>query len=74
EIQIPDILISHEYMMASKKTQVLSNVREPASSITLKAVEAQERVETILRNLSMDSIQIDNDKKAFGVKCRFEGG
>ncbi|KAF9105488.1 hypothetical protein BGX27_009593 [Mortierella sp. AM989] len=36
--------------------------------------EAQERVEIILKNLFKDSIQIENNRKAFGVKCRYEGG
>ncbi|KAF9915920.1 hypothetical protein BGZ65_000503, partial [Modicella reniformis] len=41
----------------------------------ISALEAQERVETILKNLFQSSIQIDPYKKpAFGAKCRFEGG
>ncbi|KAG0300475.1 hypothetical protein BGZ98_009145, partial [Dissophora globulifera] len=41
----------------------------------VSAVEAQERVETILKSLFESSIQIDAYKKpAFGVKCRYEGG
>ncbi|KAI1320253.1 hypothetical protein EDD11_001468 [Mortierella claussenii] len=41
----------------------------------VSAAEAQERVETILRNLFQSSIQVDPIKRpACGVKCRFEGG
>ncbi|KAG0369882.1 hypothetical protein BGZ54_008534 [Gamsiella multidivaricata] len=41
----------------------------------VSALEAQERVEIILKYLFQSSIQIERYKKpALGVKCRFEGG
>ncbi|KAF9910088.1 hypothetical protein BX616_010973 [Lobosporangium transversale] len=41
----------------------------------VSVVEAQERVETILKSLFRSNIQIDPHKRSpYGVKCRFEGG
>ncbi|KAF9417894.1 hypothetical protein BGZ76_004470, partial [Entomortierella beljakovae] len=40
---------------------------------SVSAVEAQERVETILKNLFVTGIHIEK-RQSFGVKCRYEGG